>query len=174
MTVPRRASVASVASVASRARLGALFALAGAVAVVVTGCPPSLDDPEAFQTACPAGFSVDALFRETCAVAGCHVSGPLAASGLDLATPDAFSRMYGQASLCGPPLISPEGPSQSYLLAKLEGTAACGGRMPLGGTPLSASDILCVEQWITSGIAAGPLPDAGGDEPDAGQAVDGG
>ena len=177
--------VSRAAALTSSAFLAALGA-AG-----LAGCPPSLDDPEAFQTTCPAGFSVDALLLQNCALASCHASGPNPADGLDLGAADAFDRMYGVASVCGPPLISPAGPSQSYLLAKLEGTAACGARMPLGRTPLSASDLLCVEAWITAGIAqagpppppdagsdAAPLPDsgmdAGDDAGDAGDDAEGG
>jgi hypothetical protein len=148
-------------------------AIAAIAGLGLAGCLPSLDDPGVFQTGCPAGFSVDAMLRAQCARPGCHVAGASAAAGLDLATADAFDRMYGQASTCGPPLISPGGPGQSLLIAKLDGTAPCGGRMPLGGAPLPASQVACVQEWITAEIAvAGPPPpppaDAG--PPDAGDA----
>ena len=167
MKLPRAAALACSAALAPLATLWLL------------GCPPSLDDPERFQTSCPTGFSVDAMLRQQCSRVGCHVVGAAAAGGLDLTSADAFDRMYGKASLCGPPLISASGPDQSVLVAKLEGTASCGGRMPLGGTPLTASQIACVQAWITAGIAkAGPPPtDAGSDAPavvDAGDAGDDG
>jgi hypothetical protein len=161
-------------------RAAALLALATLGVGVVAGCPPSLEDPQAFESGCPAGFSVDAFFQSTCVRTGCHVAGPNAASGLDLTEPGAFSRMYGVTSpACGQPLISPSGPGDSLLVAKLEGTAPCGARMPLGGAPLSATDITCVEAWITSNIAgAGPPPpqDAGSDAAavDAGEGSDAG
>ena len=143
---------------------GAALAALGMASVV--GCPPSLDDPELFQTGCPASFSVDALLRQQCALSGCHVAGPVAAAGLDLASADAFDRMFDvTSSLCSQPIISPFGADQSLLLAKLQGTATCGSRMPLGGSPLSTADIACVAAWIDDGIATAtpPVPDAGTD-----------
>lgn len=166
-----------------RASLGAaLAALVVLGPLALAGCPPSLEDPERFQTGCPAGFSVEAFFLAQCTASACHKSGPTAAAGLDLASADPFDRMYGTTSAaCGQPLISPEGPGQSLLIAKLEGTTPCGGRMPLGGTPLTASQLACVEAWITQQVAqAGPphpVEDAGADAQagdDAGDAGDGG
>jgi len=155
MKAPRAAALAFIAALAVLAPVG------------LAGCPPSLEDPERFQTGCPAGFSVDALFLATCTASACHAGGPAAAGGLDLASADAFDRMYGTtAAACGGLLISPNGPDESLLFAKLAGTATCGARMPLGGTPLSASDMACVQAWITANIAkAGPpqVGDAGGD-----------
>jgi hypothetical protein len=155
MMLPRRAALAGTA----------VLAALGAAGLV--GCPPSLDDPGVFETMCPAGFSVDGLLQQTCTHTGCHESGSLAAAGLDLASPGAFARMYGKTSAaCGQPLISSNGPGQSLLIAKLEGTAPCGSRMPLGGTPLSASQVACIQAWITDEIASsGPPPpaDAGND-----------
>ncbi len=143
---------------AARAGRAALAALAAAS---VVGCPPSLDDPQVFQTGCPADFSVDALFLQTCARTGCHVAGPGAAAGLDLASADAFDRMFDvTSSSCAEPIISPLGADQSLLIAKLQGTATCGSRMPLGGTPLSAPEIACVFAWINDGIATATPPGA--------------
>jgi hypothetical protein len=147
---------------------------AGAIgAAILLGCLPSLDDPDRFQTTCPADFSVEAMLRDTCAKATCHVAGATAAAGLDLASSDAFSRMYGvTSSMCGEEIISPLGPDHSLLVEKLAGTTTCGARMPLGGAPLSASEMACVRDWITGEIAASPpLPDGGTDDagdPDAG------
>jgi hypothetical protein len=52
-----------------------------------------------------------------------------------------------------PPLgrVQPGNPNDSYLIHKLEGTQNVGGRMPLGGTPLSTADIAVVRQWILNG-----------------------
>src|SRR5690606_1034416 len=46
-------------------------------------------------------------------------------------------------------------PSNSYLIQKLEGTAAVGERMPAGLPPLPQSDINVVRQWITDGALPG-------------------
>ncbi len=47
-------------------------------------------------------------------------------------------------------LVAPNNPDDSYLIQKLEGTAATGARMPTG-TPLAQSEIDIVRQWITDG-----------------------
>jgi len=47
-------------------------------------------------------------------------------------------------------------PNNSYLIQKLEGTAAVGGRMPLGGPFLDATTIGVIRQWIADGARATP------------------
>jgi hypothetical protein len=42
-------------------------------------------------------------------------------------------------------------PDNSYLVQKLEGTAAAGARMPLGGAPLDQATIDAIRQWIADG-----------------------
>ena len=54
--------------------------------------------------------------------------------------------------------VDPGDPDNSYLIQKLEGTAAVGARMPLGGTALSQADINVVRQWISDGALAMPAP----------------
>ncbi len=50
--------------------------------------------------------------------------------------------------------VAPGDPNNSYLIQKLEGTAAVGGRMPLGGSPLPQATISVIRQWITNGASA--------------------
>ena len=47
-------------------------------------------------------------------------------------------------------------PNSSYLIQKIEGTAAVGGRMPLGGPFLDAATIAVIRQWIADGAKATP------------------
>lgn len=133
-------------------------------AAALAGCPPGLSEPERFQSECPSGYSVESMMRDKCSGSGCH-SGAAPAAGLDLVSAGAFARMYGKASSCGEALISPAGAEQSLLLQKVDGTATCGARMPLGGDPLEDTDVACVKAWITDGIDGwtGPVPigDAG-------------
>jgi hypothetical protein len=42
-------------------------------------------------------------------------------------------------------------PDASYLVHKIEGHAAQGGRMPASGPPLSRRDIELIRQWIALG-----------------------
>jgi hypothetical protein len=131
----------------------------------LAGCPPGLEHPERFQTGCPADFSVETLLRDRCSRASCHGAGDGAAAGLDLSSAGAFERMFGRRSdACDQLLISPDGPAQSLLVQKLDGSTTCGARMPLGDPALSDTELLCVEQWITAGIPGATLPsnDGGG------------
>jgi hypothetical protein len=57
--------------------------------------------------------------------------------------------------------VAPGDPNKSYLIQKLEGTAATGGRMPLNGTPLSQADINMIRQWITDGALPTNAPPTG-------------
>jgi hypothetical protein len=57
--------------------------------------------------------------------------------------------------------VEPGDPNNSYLIQKLEGTAAEGRRMPLNGTPLSQADINVIRQWITEGALPTTAPATG-------------
>ena len=56
--------------------------------------------------------------------------------------------------------VDPGDPDDSYLVQKIEGTAAVGGRMPLGSTRLPQSTINAIRQWFTEGAAAAVTADA--------------
>jgi hypothetical protein len=49
--------------------------------------------------------------------------------------------------------VEPGNPNASYLVQKIEGTAAVGVRMPATGVPLDAAAIAAIRQWITNGAA---------------------
>jgi len=105
---------------------------------------PTLDDIQA------------AVFSPSCATAGCH-TGPTSTSlpsGLDLSSADAsFANLVGVASLQQIAILRVVAgdPDNSYLIQKLEGTAASGSTMPLGAGPLAPSVIADIRQWITAG-----------------------
>ena len=88
----------------------------------------------------------------TPACTGCH-SGAGAPLGLRLDEGASFALLVNAPSSEVPTLlrVSPGNPDDSYLIHKLEGTAAVGGRMPLGGPPLPAETIAVVRQWIAEG-----------------------
>ena len=90
----------------------------------------------------------------------CHV-GASAPQGLRLDVTNSYALLVGVASAEQPALqrVRPGDPDNSYLIQKLEGTAAVGGQMPLGGTPLTQADIDVIRQWITDG-AQPPMPAA--------------
>jgi hypothetical protein len=96
------------------------------------------------------------VFTPICSA--CH-TGPVSNAlpgGLDLTTEDAsFANLVGVASVQVPDLdrVAPADPDDSYLVQKLEGTAAQGERMPFGQPPLDASTIAVIRQWIVDGAA---------------------
>jgi len=47
--------------------------------------------------------------------------------------------------------VTPGNPDNSYLIQKLEGTAAGGSRMPQGGPFLDQATVDMIRQWITDG-----------------------
>jgi hypothetical protein len=49
--------------------------------------------------------------------------------------------------------VAPGDADASYLVQKLEGTAAVGGQMPVGSPPLDQATIDIVRAWIDSGAA---------------------
>jgi len=88
------------------------------------------------------------------ACSGCH-SGPTSGSlpsGMNLSSAnDSFNALVNVASIQVGSLnrVTPGDPDNSYLVQKLEGTAAMGGRMPQGGPFLDQATIDMVRQWIT-------------------------
>jgi hypothetical protein len=86
----------------------------------------------------------------------CH-AGAGAPQGLRLDDANSYALLVGVASSEQLSLerVAPGDPDNSYLIKKLEGTAAVGGRMPLGGTPLARADIEVIRQWITEGAQRG-------------------
>jgi hypothetical protein len=97
-----------------------------------------------------------AVFGPTCSSAGCH-SGPAGGGlpgGMDLTTADAsFASLVGVSSVQQPSLsrVAAGDPDNSYLVQKIEGTAATGSRMPLGGAALDQAVIDDIRQWIADG-----------------------
>ncbi len=89
---------------------------------------------------------------------GCH-SGATAPQGLRLDEASSYGLLVGVPSAQQPSIrrVAPGEPRNSYLIHKLEGTAAVGARMPLNGTPLAPADIDVIRQWITDG-AQPPTP----------------
>lgn len=83
---------------------------------------------------------------------GCH-AGATAPQGLRLDAASSYDLLVGVASNEVPALqrVQPGDPERSYLIQKLEGRAAVGGRMPLGGPYLDVATIAVIRQWISDG-----------------------
>jgi hypothetical protein len=96
----------------------------------------------------------DNIFTPSCS--GCH-SGPNGGAlpaGLDLTSISAsFVGLVNVPASQNGALdrVEPGDPDNSYLIRKLEGTAAVGNRMPLFGTPLDQDAIDAVREWVAGG-----------------------
>lgn len=89
-----------------------------------------------------------------CATSGCH-SGVTAPVGLNLDTDVAYDALVNQLSSQQGEFfrVSPGDPDNSYLVQKLEGTAAVGSQMPRNQPPLPVETIAIIRQWIADGAA---------------------
>ena len=96
------------------------------------------------------------LFNPSCIVCHAGASAPL---GLRLDAASSFTSLVGVPSRQdgGFLLVAPGSPDESYLVKKLEGTAAEGEQMPLGGPSIPQATIDFVRQWIADGAP----PDSG-------------
>jgi hypothetical protein len=92
----------------------------------------------------------DRVFTPVCT--GCH-AGAAAPLGLRLDEGSSYALLVNASSVEVPALrrVQPGNPDASYLIQKLEGTAAVGSRMPLNAPPLPASTIAVIRQWISDG-----------------------
>ena len=91
------------------------------------------------------------LFTPTCASSNCHGGGNPAA-GLNLEAASSYANLVGIPSTQDAAIerVNAGDPNASYLIQKLEGTAATGNVMPpSGGIP--QADIDVVRQWISAG-----------------------
>jgi hypothetical protein len=91
----------------------------------------------------------------TPACTACH-SGAAAPLGLRLDAGASYALLVNAPSTEVPAVlrVDPGNPDASYLIQKLEGTAAVGARMPLGGPPLPQDTIAVIRQWVLEGAPA--------------------
>ena len=99
------------------------------------------------------------VFTPVCSV--CH-AGSNAPQGLHLDAANSYSQLVGIPSSEVPALlrVKPGDPANSYVVQKIEGHAAVGGQMPLGGAPLPAATIAVIRQWISDGALRSPTANA--------------
>ncbi len=96
----------------------------------------------------------DQVFTPICTT--CH-AGAAAPLGFRLDASSSYAMLVGQPSVEVPSLmrVAPGQPDSSYIIQKLEGHAAVGARMPLGGPYLPQSTIDVIRQWILDGAQPG-------------------
>jgi hypothetical protein len=85
----------------------------------------------------------------------CHI-GAGAPRGLRLDAANSYALLVNVPSVEVPELlrVNPGNPDASYIVQKIQGNAAVGGRMPLGGPFLSQDRIDLVRRWIAAGAPA--------------------
>jgi methionine-rich copper-binding protein CopC len=95
----------------------------------------------------------DTIFTPLCT--SCH-AGAAAPLGLRLDAANSYALLVNVASVEVGSLrrVLPGDPGNSYLVQKIEGRAAVGARMPLGGPVLTQANIDLIRQWIAAGAAA--------------------
>ena len=103
--------------------------------------PPAASDFQEIQ---------DTVFTPICTQ--CHI-GANAPQGLRLDAANSYAMLVNVSSSEVPNLlrVNPGNPDQSYLVQKIQGNAAVGGRMPLGQAALPQDRIDLIRQWIAAG-----------------------
>jgi hypothetical protein len=104
------------------------------------------------------GFAaeVQPIFTANCAFSGCH-AGASPAQGMNLSAGQAYANIVNVAAneAAGLMRVLPGQPDSSYLVHKIQGTQSTvggsGGRMPLGASALSQTQIDTIRRWITDG-----------------------
>ena len=92
----------------------------------------------------------DTIFTPICTQCHAGASAPL---GLRLDAGNSYSQIVNVPSVEEPALmrIRPGDPGNSYLVHKIEGRAASGARMPLGGPALTQAQIDLITSWVAGG-----------------------
>ena len=95
-----------------------------------------------------AGDIATIFTRTGCTAGGCHGNSP--AAGLNLASSPYAALVNVPSTQTGEMRVIPGNANDSYLVKKLEGRAAVGGRMPVGGQ-LGNTDLQNIKNWINQG-----------------------
>ena len=99
---------------------------------------------------------IQPIFSANCALSGCH-AGTSPQQGQNLSEGLAYQNIVNVPAneRTGMMRVVPSLPDSSYLVHKVQGTQATvgglGGQMPLGGAPLSQSQINLIRAWIAAG-----------------------
>ncbi len=99
---------------------------------------------------------VQPVFTANCAFSGCH-AGSNPTLGLNLSAGQSHGSIVNVPSQEVPALmrVRPGRPDSSYLVHKIQGTQGSvggfGDRMPLGGAPLTATEVATIRAWIAAG-----------------------
>ncbi len=114
-----------------------------------SGNVPTTGDPTG-EGACDFAGVIQPIFTASCS---CH-GGAEPAQGLSLEEGSSYAALIGVASAQQPDILRVQAgaPDASYLMHKLEGTAAVGAQMPFGGE-LEPAQIDMIAAWIAAGAS---------------------
>jgi hypothetical protein len=134
-------------------------------ALLLTGCPGTLSDPDAYRDAGTEIKDAETILAESCGTADCHddTNPP---EFLDLLSPNVEDRVVdvnaNGAGCTNKVLVVPGDPDLSYLLNKVENVPGiCGLAMPIVGN-LAVEEVEVLRQWVIDlGDASGGAPDGG-------------
>ena len=96
------------------------------------------------------------ILTQQCAISGCH-AGAAPQEGMDLSDGSAYSNLVNaeSAEVPGEKRVKPNDPDHSLLFEKVsQDPPSVGSRMPLGGRPLTATQIQMFRDWILQGAPA--------------------
>lgn len=133
----------------------------------VTGTPPPSATPSATPSASPSATPLPwltriqtTIFDPSCATQFCH-DAETASADLVLTAAQSYANLVGVtpdnrvARDKGLLRVVPDEPAMSFLIVKVtQPGVGEGGRMPLGGVPLSAEQIALLTGWIEAGAPA--------------------
>ena len=93
---------------------------------------------------------MEIIQRRGCSESSCHGSGQ---GGLTMtSTSGTYTNLVNVTSPnSGEVRVIPGNATDSYLVKKLEGRQSVGVRMPQGGSPLDATDLQNIKNWINQG-----------------------
>lgn len=128
-------------------------------AMVSTGCPGTLENKDQFDFggggsggAEGCGDVPGVFIQERCASASCHDS-EMPIGGLDLTDDDGLVMRIRDIDATGPgcsgKLFDSANPAESLMYTKLV-QPTCGSKMPIGGDPLTETEIGCMLEWLES------------------------
>jgi hypothetical protein len=99
---------------------------------------------------------VQPIFTSTCALSGCH-AGTNPQLDLNLSEGQTFANVVNVPAmeLATMNRVTPGQPNSSYLVHKVQGThldeGGSGFQMPIGGSPLTQTQIDLIRAWIAAG-----------------------
>lgn len=100
----------------------------------------------------PTLTSVQSIFTRSCATSRCH-SGARPSSGLSLEAGKSHGQLVGVASIAaaGQTRVVAGNAADSLLVKLVKGPSNGVTRMPVGASPLSASEVAAIEAWVAAG-----------------------